>query len=204
VFRLLVLGASQTWGAGAGTEEETWVRRLEATLNATKREWERIECVNGGVSGFLAGDVLEMLRKDLAGFGASAALVNLSSNDADTARFRRDLTALARELANRRVPTVFTLEPNSPEGRPSDSDRGDLAAKHAIVRSVAAAHAIPVVDLQAHLAERRDAGLVWWDFVHLTAFGQRLVADKLAGELPGVLPQLSRPVPWPWRTSERP
>jgi phospholipase/lecithinase/hemolysin len=45
-----------------------------------------------------------------------------------------------------------------------------------------------VIDRHAYLAERRDrAGFVWWDFLHPTSFGQRLVARKLAGDLPPVL-----------------
>ena len=53
VFRILALGASQTWGAGARTQDETWVRQLETLLNESARGG-RVECVNAGVSGFLA------------------------------------------------------------------------------------------------------------------------------------------------------
>ena len=186
VFRILVLGTSQTWGAGAASEEDTWVRQLERLLDE-RSGGLRVECINAGVSGMVAAQVLEMLRTDLAGVQATAALVNLSNNDVDTQKFRRSLDAIAGELLRRKMLVVFALEPNSPERRPTDSRHGDLAVKHDIVRTIAARHQRPVIDLHAYLAEHRDAGLVWWDFVHLTSFGQRLVARKLAADLPSLL-----------------
>lgn len=186
VFRILVLGTSQTWGAGAVSEEATWVRQLERLLEE-RPGGMRVECINAGVSGMMAAQVLEMLRTDLAGVQATAALVNLSNNDVDTERFRRSLDAIAGELLRRKMRVVFALEPNSPERRATDSRHGDLAVKHGIVRTIAARYQRPVIDLHAYLAERRDAGFVWWDFVHLTSFGQRLVARKLAADLPPLL-----------------
>ena len=162
------------------------MRQLERLLDE-RPGGIRVECINAGVSGMMAGQVLEMLRTDLAEIQATAALVNLSNNDVDTQKFRRSLDAIAGELLRRKMLVVFALEPNSPERRPTDSRHGDLAVKHDIVRTIAARHQRPVIDLHAHLAERRDAGLVWWDFVHLTSFGQRLVARKLAADLPSLL-----------------
>lgn len=184
-FRLLVLGTSQTWGAGARAEEETFVRRLEPLLAA--RLGRPVECVNAAVSALRTRHVLGLLRRELAGLNASAALVNLANNDVDVERFRRDLDALAGELARRGIPAVFALEPNSVERVPGDTPHGDLAAKHEVVRAVAARHGRPVVDLHGWLAERRDAGFLWWDFVHLTSFGHRLVAGFLADALPPLL-----------------
>jgi lysophospholipase L1-like esterase len=183
-FRILTLGTSQTWGAGAVSENETWPRVLEGLLNGAQRKFE---VVNAGVSGLVSAQVLDVLRKDLASFEISAAIVNLSNNDVDTAQFRRNLDALVTELQARGAQAVLTLEPNSPEKLATDSRHGPLAHKHEIVRAVARAHNVPVIDLHEHLAKRSDAGFVWWDFVHLTSFGQRLLAEKLAAELPTVL-----------------
>lgn len=186
VVRILVLGTSQTWGAGAKRDEDVWVQQLERRLNEIGGG-RRVECINAGVSGLVTKQVRDMLHTDLAGFAATAAIVNLSNNDIDTAEFQRNLGELAFELSARKIRTVFVLEPNSLERRLSDSRHGNLAAKHALVRAVAARHGAPVVDLHGYLAQRKDAGFLWWDFVHLTSFGQRLVADKLAADLPALL-----------------
>ena len=82
---------------------------------------------------------------------------------------------------------MFVAEPNSIERRPTDSQHGDLAVKHRIVRTIAARHGLPVIDLQWYLTEQKDAGFIWWDFVHLTTLGQRLVAGKLARDLAALL-----------------
>jgi hypothetical protein len=34
-----------------------------------------------------------------------------------------------------------------------------------------------------HLAERADDGFLWWDWVHLTSYGQELFAEFLVDEL---------------------
>jgi lysophospholipase L1-like esterase len=187
-FSILMLGSSQTWGAGAHSEAETWVRQLESALNRSSRE-PRFEIVNAGISGFRAEDVLALLRNDLDWLATDAALVNLSSNDVDTLAFRQNMDALARELTARGIRTVFALEANTPERRVTDSEHGDLVVKHTIMRDVAARYGFPVIDLHGHLAMHRDAGFLWWDFVHLAPFGQLLVAHKLARDLPLLLLQ---------------
>jgi hypothetical protein len=185
-YRLLALGSSQVWGAGARSEEETWIRQLEVLLNQSTGG-RRVEIVNAGKSGLNAGHVHGVLSNDLDWLAASGALVNLSNNDVDPTAFRTNLTAIAAELAARGVDAVFLLEANSPERRVADTEHGDLAVKHAIMRSVAAAHGFPVIDLHGYLAMHQDAGFLWWDFVHPASFGQRLAAQMLARELPSLL-----------------
>jgi lysophospholipase L1-like esterase len=186
VFRILVLGSSQTWGAGAESDDDTWVRQLETLLNTSPGD-VKVECINAGISGLVTGQVVELLRSDLADMAASAALINLSNNDIDLDQFEHNLDALIGELQARNIRPVFILEPNSLERRLTDSEHGHLEYKHAIMRKVAANYGLPAIDLHGYLAEAKDAGFIWWDFVHLTSFGQRLVAAKLAGDLPSLL-----------------
>lgn len=185
VYRILFLGSSQTWGAGALTPDDIWVRRLEGMLNHDGRQ-RSFECINAGISGLTSPQVLELLR-ELLPLRAQAAVVNLSNNDVDTARFRANLDSIVATLANAGIRGVLLLEPNSPERRITDSPHGDLAVKHKIVSEVGRARGIPVIDLQRYLAERNQTGFLWWDFVHLTSLGQRLVAEKLHTDLPTLL-----------------
>jgi lysophospholipase L1-like esterase len=192
VFRLLILGSSQTWGAGAKADEDTWVRQLESRLNASAHG-PQVECINAGVSALRAAGILQMVRTELGDMKATAAIVNLSNNDPVTT-FAQDLDELVRELISRNIRPVLMLEANSLEGR----QNADLETKHAVARVVAAHHGLPVIDMEAYLAQRKDAGFLWWDFVHLTSFGQRLVADKLAIDLPQLLDM--DPADYPRRT----
>jgi lysophospholipase L1-like esterase len=131
-----------------------------------------------GIGPLLTGSGVRVVRTDLAHVAATAAVVNLSSNDTDTVQFQRNLTELVLELRSRNLRTVLMLEPNSIEQRWTDSPQSDLSVKHALVRAVATRYGLAVIDLHEYLAERKDAGFVWWDYVHLTSFGQRLVADQ--------------------------
>jgi lysophospholipase L1-like esterase len=185
VYRILFLGASQTWGAGALLPEDVWVRQLETMLNLGARG-RKFECLNAGVSGFTARSTAAFLDR-LLHFGPQAAVIDLSSNDVDTVAFRVNLGRMVDTLMKRGIRTVLLLEANSPEQRYSDSPTGDLGVKHDIVRDIGVTRGVPVIDLQRYLLERNGTGFVWWDFVHLTSFGQRLVAEKLAADLPRLL-----------------
>ena len=55
--------------------------------------------------------------------------------------------------------------------------------KHEVMRRVGIAQNVPVIDMHAYLSKKYDDGYLWWDFVHLTDFGQQLVAEKLYNEL---------------------
>jgi hypothetical protein len=72
---------------------------------------------------------------------------------------------------------LFVLEANSPE-RDVKLDR-----QHAIMRSVAAAKGIATIDADAWLRRRFAEGFLWRDFVHLSSFGQELLARCLADAL---------------------
>lgn len=184
-YRILVLGSSQTWGAGATRLDDVWVRQLERKLSAGAGR--QVECLNAGVSGLTSSGVRESLD-ELLRTEPDAVIINLSNNDVVPAELRANLDTVVAQLARRGIRAVLLLEPNSPERRPTDSLHGDLGVKHAAVRAVGNAYGVPVIDVHGYLAGKQDSGFLWWDFVHLTSFGQRLVAEKLAADLPALLP----------------
>jgi len=184
-YRILFLGTSQTWGAGAAGDGGVWVRQLETLLSLLSND-RRVECLNAGVSGLTAAGTLAFQRQ-LMQFGPHAAVITLSNNDTDTASFRLSLDSMVGSLTHAGVRPVLILEPNSRERRVTDSYHGDLAIKHDVMRAVGARHDVPVIDMHQHLLERNGTGFLWWDFVHLTDYGQSVVAQKLSEELPLLL-----------------
>jgi len=176
VRRVLFLGASQTWGVGARAAEEVWVRRLQELFDGDGGP--RFECINGGVAGALAPQIAVAYARDWSRLRPWAVVVNLATNNPDPRKLEGALERIARTARERGARTVLLLEPNSIEepGR-------RVRPKHAAVRRVAARHGLPVVDMQALMAERYDSGFQWWDFVHLTSFGQRQFAELLHAEL---------------------
>ena len=175
--RLVALGSSQTWGAGAARAAHTWVRQLEQLLNegAPAPRWH---CFNGGISGAVAAQIFAAYRREWAAPPADLAIVNLSHNDPDPEVLRRELEQLLAFHRQRGTTTVLLLEPNA-----IDSVSRNVLPNHAVVREVGAATGTPVIDMMALLAAEHDSGLLWWDTVHLTSYGQRRFAELLHQEL---------------------
>ena len=106
------------------------------------------------------------------------------TNDTNPARLRDNFAAILDLLAEAGVQPVLVLEANSIERLPTDSQHGDLSVKHRILSDLAVMRGIPVFDIHEHLASHRNTGFLWWDFSHLTSFGQRLLAEYLEARLP--------------------
>lgn len=170
--RVLVVGTSQTWGAGAAHADEGFVEVLEDLLAAADpgRRWE---CVNAGVSGLRAPRLLELFRDRWLALEPDVLVVNLSFNDKDPVAFAEALHGFARVAAEHRVAVLFALEPSSIEATPEE------LPLHAVMRAVGAERGVPVVDVHRALAQQYDRGLMWWDPVHPTSFGHRLIAETL-------------------------
>jgi len=176
--RVLFIGSSQTWGAGATHVEDAFVTRTCAQLETNGA---RVSCVNTGISGLAAAQLVELYKAEWVSWQPDLVVVNLGNNDWDEDSFEHALDDLAQLDAARHIATVFVAEANSTENDEKELTR--LERKHARLRAVAVRHGITVLELHRELARSRDRGFLWWDFVHLTSYGQRLAAEYLAREL---------------------
>ncbi|MDH3745675.1 MAG: SGNH/GDSL hydrolase family protein [Acidobacteriota bacterium] len=178
-YRILFLGTSQTWGAGARREEETFVAGVEAILNTSVTTGRRYECINAGFSSLKAKGLLPILNWDLLPLRPEVLLINLSSNDrSNQGGFAANVRQMVESARQVGIRTVLIKEANDP----GSTDRG-LLARYAELDQVGAEFGLPVIDMHEHLRNYDDSGFLWWDHVHLTAYGQRLIAEKLAAEL---------------------
>jgi lysophospholipase L1-like esterase len=171
--RVLCVGSSQTWGAGAAAPGEGFVEVLERRLRASAPPGRVLECVNAGVSGLNSAWLWRLYRERWLALEPDVVVVNLSNNDQRADVFERALTSLLDVDERLGIETVFALEANSAEASPAE------LALHATMRRVGEARGIPVVDVHAYLKERRGAGFLWWDFVHPTSLGHGLIAEAL-------------------------
>jgi lysophospholipase L1-like esterase len=109
-------------------------------------------------------------------------VLDLSTNDADERAFAEALAGFVSLNEERGIATLFALEPNSIEYAP----RGPRL--HETMRAVGAARGVPVIDLHAEVRKADSRGFLWWDLVHPTSFGHRVIAEALApvvGEMLG-------------------
>ena len=64
ISRILFIGTSQTWGAGASSENKTFVRLFENLLNKNS-QITNYEVINGGISGLNSKALLELYNGNL-------------------------------------------------------------------------------------------------------------------------------------------
>jgi lysophospholipase L1-like esterase len=179
VSRILFLGTSQTWGAGAARDEETFVGRIETSLNEHAPAGVRYECLNGAVSGSHSEELLNLFKEHWAALNPDLVVVNLSNNDTSPERFRSSLEGFARICQEIGARILFVQEANSIEIQ----DRFFRERNFKVMADVGSESGIPVVDMNSKLMALHDEGLLWWDFVHLTSFGQELLAKELLPEI---------------------
>ena len=170
--RILFLGSSQTRGSGATFRRDRIVNHVFDNLNRYFGQNSMI-VINASESATDSHELLERCRNHLYLFRPDLVVVNLSNNDpGDT--FREGLQSLTEwaELLNARM--IFILEANSLE-----ADSAHLIRNHAILKKLAEGKHIPILDLHGYLLRKDvyDSGLLWWDSVHMSSYGQRLTGD---------------------------
>lgn len=176
--RILFIGTSQTWGAGARTEDETFVRRIERALNEEGTSPGRYECINAGISGTDSSDLLRYYREEWIHWDPRVVVINLGTNDMRPDVLGSNLAEFLSLNRARGIRTLLVMEANSVE-----QARDHLLLNHEAMRHAAAEYPTPIVSMHTHLAGSCDAGFLWWDFVHLTSAGHELVAEKILPEL---------------------
>lgn len=181
VHRILFVGSSQTRGAGATRADETIVHRVQELLDA-RAGGRRFECINAAVRSYRVVDMARALNEHWLAVGPQTVIVNASNNDVGTprARFAERLTGLVESALASGARVVLIMEPNSLERR---DYLPVLRRFHATMAEVGARLGVPVIDMHDYLARHWDDGFLWWDWVHLTSFGQRLFAEHLVDEL---------------------
>jgi len=89
----------------------------------------------------------------------------------------RTLAYLAQAGSGR---VVFLLEPNAAE-----SKYPGLREKHSAIQRLGQELRVPVWNLDGYMSSDLvyDSGMMWWDNVHLTSYGQGVVAEWLAPQM---------------------
>ncbi|MBU1125501.1 MAG: SGNH/GDSL hydrolase family protein [Candidatus Omnitrophica bacterium] len=173
-FKILFIGTSQTWGAGASRDSEAFISLLERKLNAAEGEGVRYKCINAGISGVDSSRLLDLYLKEWIDLHPQMVVINLSNNDSDHDIFASNLERFIRVNNLRNIKTIFVLEANSIES----AWEGRLSP-HRTMKQVGEREGITTIDLHGYLLENYDRGFVWWDYVHLTDFGHELTASYL-------------------------
>jgi lysophospholipase L1-like esterase len=177
-FRVLFVGSSQTWGAGATVENDTFVAQAEQMINIESQgKSKAYELVNAGVSGLVSDEILDFYKNSWKHkLNPDLLVINLATNDKDNPKFENNLRQLIT-LNQRDSKTMLVLEANSMELEPGE------IKNHIIMKRLGKEFQIPVIDLHTYLKTKNDTGIIWWDNVHLTTYGQMLAANLLSNKM---------------------
>jgi hypothetical protein len=178
--RLVFLGTSQTVGAGSDLLENTFFAK---THNALSRSLlpACLESLNISISGSNLPKLRSDLQNVLVEFHPEFVLANLSNNDS-VKGFFENLSALVAQNKRFGADTIFIEEANA-------KTSPYLLEKHEMMRLVGKRYQVPVFSLHAFLNEPSimRSGVIWWDTVHLSAYGQSLAASWLVPKVRSVM-----------------
>jgi len=202
-IRVVALGDSITHGAGhAGVTEQTTFRHLVAT-DLSARVGRPVEVLNAGVNGDIVPGALARLATDVIAPRPDIATIMFGGNDAgyyrpetdgfaDTPRvalddFRSMLTDIVDRIAHAGIhPVLMTSPPMTDRYWGADLEpyrRNGInflvSAYAQVVRDVAVAHAVPLVDIYAAFSGDPPTWAFFPDGLHPDPRGHRLIADRL-------------------------
>lgn len=170
-LRLLLLGTSQTYGAGGVDQEKTLGPFLFERLSAeTGQKVEIFDCSEKTQFEHLSPRRLQKLGSTIQ---PDYVIINLPADDQEDSEFYywriRRLVALTRVLG---AQAILIQEAN-----PESANK--IQNNHEALARIAQAQSLTLIPLHERLRHLEDTGRLWHDEIHLTSYGQDLVANIL-------------------------
>ncbi len=171
---LIIIGTSQTWGQGSSKLEFSFAKILENMINSSNDQWQ---VINAGIPGADSTILLDLYQNHWLSLNPKLVIINLSYNDFDENFFEKNLKKFATINKDKNIKTVFVIEANSIEL--SQLDNKDYTNRQQAMKKAAIDENIPIIDMQNHLNQLSDNGILWWDVIHPTDYGHTLIAKKI-------------------------
>ena len=170
---VLLIGSSQTWGMGADTYEHSFDQRIIATGVIPSNA----KLINLAQPGLVSSELLKMLY-NYDGPNPAIAVINLGNNDDDEEVLKANLLKMTNFLKQRKARIILVKEANATHER-----NPALLTNHKALDQIGRELHLPVIDAQAFFDEHASEGIYWWDNVHMTAVGQKRLAEMISKEI---------------------
>jgi len=181
--RIIFVGSSQTFGEGASEPEYGWVPRVMQELKQ-KLSCPDLEYLNLGTRGVVSSQMADLYEKVAVTFPHELLCVNLGMNDhtncTDFLQTSLERIIRSAESVGARV-VVF-----SEAVFPNLYNYEHFQIYVEIIRATAERHGLPYMNLEKVIGNDDD-GLRWWDVVHPTDYGHRLIAEAVTPFLAALL-----------------
>ena len=175
-YTVVLMGSSQTWGAGAATAADKLETYLQNGLRAQHRKSD-VTLINTAVSGASLSRMWKAIepyrekRIDLI-------ILNASNNDFDAASFRRELQKLSDFAIEKNIVLVLVGEANY-----FMDPNWNIFENHKSMRQLASAQGWKFINMHEEMAAIYNLGYFWWDNVHMTSAGQKKVSEIILKNL---------------------
>ncbi|MCP4121491.1 MAG: SGNH/GDSL hydrolase family protein [Bacteroidetes bacterium] len=167
--RILFIGSSQTWGAGASAEDKLLTNLIVRNLQKMEGS-AQLKAVNAGISATYSRFLYETWMPHYDVLQPDIVIMNFGINDFDLEVFRDYMIRFIKLHRSYGIPTVFVQEPTK-FGYPF------IDEKHKVLADVGREFDIPVIPMHSYIQEEIENGWLWWDPSHLSDFGQLLFAE---------------------------
>lgn len=175
-LRVLLVGTSQSWGAGAVDLENLLQVQLYRHLKEATAG--KVIVYNISESGSRARILLERYKGIAHQVQPQFAVLNLSNNDkGEPDNLESSLQEFIELVEKSGGRVLLVEEPNSPQFE-SKIEKG-----HRVMQKVAERNSTAVLPLHQELGDLDDTGRLWHDVVHLTSYGQELAASRMSEAL---------------------
>ena len=183
-YRIMMVGSSQTMGAGASNIQSTFFalthQKLKALLPGVV-----LESVNLSAAGTVSTDRLLVYKQHYLNFQPDVVVINLSNNDISAELFRQNISEFLTLNKAAGIKTILLMEANNQERQ------GILGVtyQHRVLSELSKEFQVPVYSHHEFFGrpEVYSSGFIWWDGVHFTDYGHQLMAEWLSPKVYQIL-----------------
>ena len=178
---IMILGSSQTWGAGKTQINKAYPAVIERNLRNYFHD-SSFTVINTGICGATAGVLFKDYSQEWYKHKPLLTIIDLSNNDTDTSGFKENIRKFLEFNREQSIKTLFLAEPN-------DYTNDSLEINHRIMKNEGLLYGVKTIETQAYLDSVNATGFIWWDHVHMTDYGYHLFANYVTPEIISALKQ---------------
>ncbi len=181
----------------AGVQPGGYITQLREIVKKESRS-DNFELIGAGIGGNKVYDLYLRLEQDVLAANPDIVVIYIGVNDVwhkqshgtgtDPDKFERFYLAIIKKLKEKNIQVILCTP--AVVGEKTDFSNqldGDLNSYSTIIRKIAAAQTLPIVDLRKAFLEynvlnnpdNKESGILTTDRVHLNEKGNKLVAEKI-------------------------
>ena len=181
----------------AGVQPGGYITQLREIVKKESRS-DNFELIGAGIGGNKVYDLYLRLEQDVLAANPDIVVIYIGVNDVwhkqshgtgtDPDKFEKFYLAIIKKLKEKNIQVILCTP--AVVGEKTDFSNqldGDLNSYSTIIRKIAAAQTLPIVDLRKAFLEynvlnnpdNKESGILTTDRVHLNEKGNKLVAEKI-------------------------